>query len=234
MKIVVGLGNPGQKYKLTRHNVGFDVLTDIAQRYLVGAPKSKFNAEVAEALIKNEKTILISPLTFMNLSGRSVQAAVDFYKVPLEDVLIVCDDINLDVGRLRLKPGGSAGGQNGLKDIIQRLGSDQFPRLRLGVGKVPARWDTADYVLGKFDSNDRPLVDVGIKLAADAIEVWIESGLQTAMNRFNADPNKKPKQKKPKPKPNKTESRPAETKTPEQGSGSLDNDTNDPPNDKES
>ena len=232
MKIVVGLGNPGQKYKLTRHNVGFDVLTDIAQRYLVGAPKSKFNAEVAEALIKNEKTVLISPLTFMNLSGRSVQAAVDFYKVPLEDVLIVCDDINLDVGRLRLKPGGSAGGQNGLKDIIQRLGSDQFPRLRLGVGKVPARWDTADYVLGKFDSNDRPLVDVGIKRAADAIEVWIESGLQTAMNRYNADPNKKPKQKKP--KPNNTESRPAETKTPEQGSGSLDNDTNDPPNDKES
>ena len=227
MKIVVGLGNPGQKYKLTRHNVGFDVLTDIAQRYLVGAPKSKFNAEVAEALIKSEKTILISPLTFMNLSGRSVQAAVDFYKVPLEDVLIVCDDINLDVGRLRLKPGGSAGGQNGLKDIIQRLGSDQFPRLRLGVGKVPARWDTADYVLGKFDSNDRPLVDVGIKLAADAIEVWIESGLQTAMNRFNADPNKKPKPKKKKPQP-------AETQSPEQGNGSLDNDTNEQPNDKES
>ena len=227
MKIVVGLGNPGQKYKLTRHNVGFDVLTSVAQRYLVGAPKTKFNAEVCEALIKNEKTILISPLTFMNLSGRSVQAAVDFFKVPLEDVLIVCDDINLDVGRLRLKPGGSAGGQNGLKDIIQRLGTDKFPRLRLGVGQVPTRWDTADYVLGKFDSDDRLLVDVGIKLATDAIEVWIESGMQTAMNRFNADPNKKPK-------PKKTKSRPAETKTPEQGSGSLDNDTNDPPNDKES
>ena len=227
MKIVVGLGNPGQKYKLTRHNVGFDVLTDIAQRYLVGAPKSKFNAEVAEALIKNEKTILISPLTFMNLSGRSVQAAVDFYKVPLENVLIVCDDINLDVGRLRLKPGGSAGGQNGLKDIIQRLGTDQFPRLRLGVGQVPARWDTADYVLGKFNSDDRPLVDVGIKLASDAIEVWIESGMQTAMNRFNADPNKKPK-------PKKKKSQPAETKSPEQGSGSLDSDTNEQPNDKES
>ena len=227
MKIVVGLGNPGQKYKLTRHNVGFDVLTDIAQRYQVGAPKTKFNAEVCEALIKNEKTILVSPLTFMNLSGQSVQAAVDFFKVPLEDVLIICDDINLDVGRLRLKPGGSAGGQNGLKDIIQRVGTDKFPRLRLGVGKVPARWDTADYVLGKFDSDDRLLVDVGIKLASDAIEVWIESGMQAAMNRFNADPNKKPK-------PKKTKSQPAETKTPEQGSGSLDNDTNDPPNDKES
>ena len=227
MKIVVGLGNPGQKYKHTRHNVGFDVLANVAQRYLVGLPKAKFNAEVAEAVIKNEKTILISPLTYMNLSGQSVRAAVDFFKVPLEDILIVCDDINLDIGRLRLKPGGSAGGQNGLKDIIQRLGTDRFPRLRLGVGKVPPRWDTADYVLGKFDSDDRPLVDVGVKLAADAIEVWIESGLQTAMNRFNADPNKKPKQKK-------TESRPAETKAPESGSRSLDKDTNEQPNDKES
>ncbi len=227
MKIVVGLGNPGQKYKHTRHNVGFDVLTNIAQRYFTGLPKAKFNAEVAEAVIKNEKTILISPLTFMNLSGQSVRAAVDFYKVPLEDLLIVCDDINLDIGRLRIKPGGSAGGQNGLKDIIQRLGTDQFPRLRLGVGKVPARWDTADYVLSKFDSDDRPLVDVGIKSAADAIEVWIESGLQTAMNRFNADPNKKTKQKK-------TKSRPADTHTSETGSGSLDKDTNEQSNDIES
>ena len=227
MKIVVGLGNPGQKYKHTRHNVGFDVLTNIAQRYFIGLPKAKFNAEVAEAVIKNEKTILVSPLTFMNLSGQSVRAAVDFYKVPLENLLIVCDDINLDIGRLRLKPGGSAGGQNGLKDIIQRLGTDKFPRLRLGVGKVPARWDTADYVLGKFDSDDRPLVDVGIESAADAIEVWIESGLQTAMNRFNANPNKKTK-------PKKTKSRPAETDAPEIGSGSLDRDTNEQPNDKES
>ena len=163
----------------------------------------------------------------MNLSGQSVRAAVDFYKVPLEDLLIVCDDINLDIGRLRIKPGGSAGGQNGLKDIIQRLGTDQFPRLRLGVGKVPARWDTADYVLSKFDSDDRPLVDVGIKSAADAIEVWMESGLQTAMNRFNADPNKKTKQKK-------TKSRPADTHTSETGSGSLDKDTNEQSNDIES
>ncbi|MCL4171433.1 UNVERIFIED_CONTAM: hypothetical protein GTU68_059370, partial [Idotea baltica] len=159
MKIVVGLGNPGQKYKHTRHNVGFDVLANIANRYAVGRPKAKFNAEVAETIIKDQKTVLISPLTFMNLSGQSVRAAMDFFKVPFEDLIVVCDDINLDVGRIRIRHGGSAGGQNGLKDIIQRSGTDKIPRLRLGVGRVPARWDAADFVLGKFDDHDRQLVD---------------------------------------------------------------------------
>jgi PTH1 family peptidyl-tRNA hydrolase len=199
MKIVVGLGNPGQKYKHTRHNVGFDVLSIIAQRYGVGRPKAKFNAEVAETIIKNQKTVLISPLTFMNLSGQSVRAALDFFKVPHEQLIIVCDDINLDVGRIRIRPSGSAGGQNGLKDIFQRSGTIDIPRLRLGVGRVPARWDAADFVLGKFDEQDRQLVNVGIERAADAIEVWIESGIQSAMNRFNADPNQKKKQSKTRP-----------------------------------
>jgi PTH1 family peptidyl-tRNA hydrolase len=197
MKIVVGLGNPGQKYKQTRHNVGFDVLASIANRYGVGRPKAKFNAEVAETIINNQKTVLISPLTFMNLSGQSVRAALDFFKVPVEDIMIVCDDINLDVGRIRIRPGGSAGGQNGLKDIIQRSGTDKIPRLRLGVGRVPARWDAADFVLGKFDEHDRQLVDVGIERAADAIELWIGSGIQPAMNQYNADPSQKKKHPKP-------------------------------------
>lgn len=199
MKIVVGLGNPGVKYTQTRHNVGFDVLASIASRYAVGRPKAKFNAEVAETIIKNQKIVLISPLTFMNLSGQSVRAAIDFFKVSFEDLIIVCDDINLDVGRIRIRPGGSAGGQNGLKDIIQRSGTDKVPRLRLGVGRVPARWDAADFVLGKFDEDDRHLVDAGIERAADAIEIWIGSGIQTAMNRYNLDPNQKKKQLKPRP-----------------------------------
>lgn len=190
MKIVVGLGNPGQKYNQTRHNVGFEVLACLAQRYLVDRPKAKFNAEVAETSINNEKTILISPLTFMNLSGKSVRAAVDFYKLPISEVLVVCDDINLDVGRLRLRPAGSAGGQNGLKDIIRCLGSDQFPRLRVGVGRVPAGWDAADYVLGKFSPEDRSAIDVAVPRAADAVACWIGEGLPQAMNRFNADPQK--------------------------------------------
>lgn len=198
MKIVVGLGNPGSKYKNTRHNVGFDVLACIAQRYAVGRPKAKFNAEVAETIIKNEKTILISPLTFMNLSGQSVRAAIDFFKIDLHDVLVICDDINLDVGRLRIRKSGSAGGQNGLKDIINRLGSDQFPRLRVGVGRVPAQWDTSDFVLGKFGEEDQASIETAVQRAADAVEVWIDEGPQTAMNRFNADPNKKKKPQKTK------------------------------------
>ena len=194
MKIVVGLGNPGNKYKQTRHNVGFDVLHCIGQRYAIGRPKAKFDAEVAETNIKNEKIVLLSPLTYMNLSGQSVRAAVDFYKIDLADLLIVCDDINLDVGRIRLRPSGSAGGQNGLKDVIQRLGTDQIPRLRIGVGRVPPRWDAADFVLGKFSSDDRAMIDRSIQRASDAVEEWIESGIQSAMNRFNADPNQKKKQ----------------------------------------
>lgn len=195
MKIVVGLGNPGSKYEQTRHNVGFDVLRCIAQRYDVGRPKAKFNAEVAEIQIHNQKTVLISPLTFMNLSGQSVRAAIDFYKNELSDLLIICDDINLDVGRLRLKPSGSAGGQNGLKDIINRLGTNQFSRLRIGVGRVPPKWDASNFVLGKFEEEDRQLIDQAIKRSADAIEVWVQTGIQAAMNQFNADPKKPRKQK---------------------------------------
>ena len=195
MKIVVGLGNPGQKYNQTRHNVGFEVLACLAQRWMVDRPKAKFNAEVAEINLNQEKTILVSPLTFMNLSGKSVRAAIDFYKLPISEVLVICDDINLDVGRLRLRASGSAGGQNGLKDIIRCLGSDQFPRLRVGVGRVPAGWDAADFVLGKFNPEDRSTMDSAVPRAADAVECWVKQGLPEAMNRFNADPNQ-PKQRR--------------------------------------
>ena len=199
MKLVVGLGNPGKKYSGTRHNIGFEVLGSLAQRYDVGRPKAKFNAEVAETMIKNQKTILLSPLTYMNLSGQSVRAAVDFYKLPLADILVICDDINLDAGRLRFKPNGSAGGQNGLKDIINRLSSQEFNRLRVGVGRPPPNWDVADFVLGKFLEEDRGTMELAVDRAANAVEVWVEQGIQPAMNQFNADPNKpKPKKKKPK------------------------------------
>ena len=184
-----------------RHNIGFEVLACLAQRYDVGRPKAKFNAEVAETIINNQKTILLSPLTFMNLSGQSVGAAVDFYKLPLTDILVICDDINLDAGRLRFRPGGSAGGQNGLKDIINRLGSQDFGRLRVGVGRPPANWDVADYVLGKFSSEQAGEMEVSVARAADAVEVWIADGIQRAMNHFNADPNK-PKKKQNKQREN--------------------------------
>ena len=202
MKLVVGLGNPGRKYVGTRHNVGFEAIAELARRYEVGRAKSKFDGELVETLIGNEKTILLSPLTFMNLSGRCVQPFVDFYKLPLEDVLVICDDFNLPIGRLRIRPSGSAGGQNGLRDIIQRLGTQQVPRLRIGIGKPPPRWDVADYVLSKFEKEELVEVETEIKRAADAAEKWISEGIQPTMNQFNADPDapqKAPKVKKEKP-----------------------------------
>ncbi len=192
MKLVVGLGNPGQKYKGTRHNIGFDVIAMLAQRYNVDRPKGKFNAEVAETTIAGEKTVLLSPLSFMNLSGQSVRAAVDFYKLDLSDLILVCDDLALDNGRLRLRPSGSGGGQKGLADTIQRLGSDGFARLRIGIGRTPENWDAADYVLGQFSKDERLVMDQAIVRAVKAIEVWISAGLQSAMNQFNADANPPP------------------------------------------
>lgn len=211
MKMIVGLGNPGKKYNGTRHNIGFEILACLAQRYDVGRPKAKFNAEVCESLIKSEKTILLSPLTFMNLSGQSVLAAVDFYKLPLTDVLVICDDLNLDVGRLRFRPGGSAGGQNGLKDIINRLGSQEFPRLRVGVGRPPPEWDVANFVLGKFSEQDRSEMDKTVERAANAAEVWLDQGVQSAMNQFNANPKAKPKKNKKPDSDKKTNSESQET-----------------------
>ena len=196
MKLIVGLGNPGQKYVGTRHNIGFEVIAELARRYNVGRPKAKHDGALAEASINNEKTILLCPLTFMNLSGRCVQPIVDFYKLDPEQVLIICDDLNLDLARLRLKPSGSAGGQNGLKDIIQRLGTSAVPRLRIGVGKPPPRWDVSDFVLGKFEKDDLPTMEKGVKRAADAAEAWVSKGIQQAMNQFNADPNAPPRVKK--------------------------------------
>ena len=197
MKLIVGLGNPGAKYTGTRHNVGFDVLATLARRFDVGRPKSKFKAEVAETRIGNEKTILLSPLTYMNLSGQSVRAAIDFYKCEAEDLLVICDDLNLELARLRIRISGSAGGQNGLRDIIQRLGHQDFCRLRIGIGKVPNGWDAADFVLGKFSSEDVADMTAGITRAADAVETWIKDGPQQAMNRFNGSPeNDKANKKK--------------------------------------
>jgi len=196
MKVIVGLGNPGSKYENTRHNVGFDVIRCLANRHFFGRPSAKHHGEIAETQIDGQKVLLVCPTTFMNLSGQCVAPIVNFYKLPLEDLLIVCDDLNLPVGKLRLKGKGSSGGQNGLKDLISKLGSDVFPRLRIGIGPVPARWDTADYVLGKFHDEDKQLIEAGTKQAVQAVELWIKEGLSSAMNRFNYRPPKKPKKKK--------------------------------------
>ncbi len=190
MKLIVGLGNPGKKYANTRHNVGFRVIAELHSRFGSPRPSTKFESELVQVTHQGQKCLLQSPLTFMNLSGKSVRGVTDFYKIPVTEILVICDDFNLDLGRLRFRPGGSAGGQNGLKDIIQRLGTQDFARLRVGVGKPPAGWDVSNYVLGKFQTADGPQVEQAVKRAADGAQEWLKNGTQEAMNRYNADPNK--------------------------------------------
>ena len=195
MKLVVGLGNPGRKYQATRHNVGFVVLDHLASRHggqggavrggTAQGRKTAFQGETVEASVAGEKCLLLWPHTFMNLSGGSVLAARDFYKIADGDVLIVCDDFNLPLGKLRFRASGSAGGQKGLADIIRRLGTPNVPRLRVGVGTPPAGFDAADYVLGKFRKEEMPEIEVALQEAADAVEFWAKQGLGPCMNRYN-------------------------------------------------
>lgn len=184
-KLVVGLGNPGKKYVGTRHNVGFDVVAQLATDYQAGSVKNKFKGELVDVRVRNHQVCLLCPSTFMNGSGSSVKPAVDFYKLELSDVLIVCDDFALDLGRLRFRPKGSSGGQKGLGDIIRCVGSDEIPRMRVGIGKPPASWDIADYVLSKFSAKEKPEMDVTVRQAADAVADWVESGVDYCMNRYN-------------------------------------------------
>lgn len=185
MKIVVGLGNPGKQYEATRHNVGFDTLRLLAEQGFAEAPKQKFDSYTAEARLAEQRVLLVWPQTFMNRSGSAVRQVTDFYKTPLEDLLIICDDFALDTGRLRIRAKGSSGGQNGLKDIARQLGSEEYTRLRIGVGPVPGGRSAADFVLGRFGSKERELVEVTIADAAAAVACWASEGATAAMNRFN-------------------------------------------------
>ena len=187
MKLVVGLGNPGRKYAETRHNVGWMVLAELKRNYGTGQPKEKFHGEVVEAEIAGEQVLLLAPHTFMNESGRSVLAARDFYKLADNALLVVCDDFNLPLSKLRVRPGGGSGGQKGLADIVHRLGSDQVPRLRLGIGPVPENWDPAGFVLGKFDRHEQKEVGSVVTEACQAVALWVADGVDKAMNRFNGD-----------------------------------------------
>jgi PTH1 family peptidyl-tRNA hydrolase len=185
MKLVVGLGNPGRRYQRTRHNVGYEVLSRLAARHSLGPPKARFQGDAVEAELAGQKALLLCPTTFMNLSGFSVREAKAFYKLPDEDLLVVCDDLNLPVGKLRMRTGGTSGGQKGLEDIIQKLGTDQFARLRVGIGAAPPQWDWADYVLSEFTADERPIIEQALDLAADAVELWAAEGAECCMNRYN-------------------------------------------------
>lgn len=194
MKMVVGLGNPGRKYQGTRHNVGFEVLARLADEHHAGATRQRFQAEVAEVRIGGEKVVLLSPLTYMNVSGASVQPARDFYQLEKQDLLVVSDDLNLPVAQLRFRAKGTAGGQKGLADVIRRLGTQEVPRLRIGIGPVPPRWDAADFVLGKFTREEREQIDEAVRQAAQAVVHWVEQGIQSCMNRYNGAAKSEPEQ----------------------------------------
>lgn len=161
------------------------MLDELAKRSRANKPKSNFQGEIAETEIRGEKVLLLWPHTFMNLSGSSLLAARDFYKLADDELLVICDDFNLPLGKLRIRPQGSAGGQKGLHDVIRRLGSENIPRLRIGVGPVPAGWDGAAFVLGKFTKDETTEIEIAIQTAADAVEDWISLGIKDCMNRYN-------------------------------------------------
>ncbi len=195
MKVVVGLGNPGGKYAGTRHNIGFMVVDYLAESPRAGRFQARFQGLVAELNEDGEKILLVKPETFMNLSGRCVREVLEFYKVPVDGLLVVCDDINLPLGKLRLRARGSDGGQKGLRDIQNHLATQEYARLRIGVD-APGQADAADHVLSRFRPTERPVIEDAISKAAEAVMYWVRQGTEAAMNKYNAGPERP---KKPKP-----------------------------------
>lgn len=186
MRIIVGLGNPGDKYARTRHNVGFDVVGILAEKENIPVKKIKCHALVGEGVIDGEKVVLALPQTYMNLSGQAVVDLMNWYKVSPEDVLIIVDDIDLPMGQVRIRPHGGAGTHNGLRNIVYLTGSDRFPRIRVGVGQKPEGWDLADWVLSKYQTEeDRKVMFDAYLYAADAAKAVVTKGVDKAMNLFN-------------------------------------------------
>lgn len=186
MHIIVGLGNPTREYQNTRHNIGFDVIDKLADTFSISVLEKKHKALIGKGIINGEKVILAKPQTYMNLSGESVRELIDYYKVEeATDLIVVYDDVSLDVGQLRIRKKGSAGGHNGIKNIILHLGHDTFPRIKMGVGEKPKGYDLADYVLGHFSKEERAIMDESILSAIKAIELMVKDEVSEAMNLYN-------------------------------------------------
>lgn len=186
MYIIAGLGNPTQQYDYTRHNIGFDTITYLADRYHITMNTKKFQAICGTGVIEGQKVLLLKPQTYMNLSGNSIGEAVNFYKLdPATEVIVIYDDIALEPGYIRVRKKGSAGGHNGIKDIIAHLGTQEFQRIRVGVGEKPKDYDLAAYVLGHFAAEDRKKVEEAIAQAADAVELMVQDRADEAMNLYN-------------------------------------------------
>lgn len=186
MFIIAGLGNPDRQYEGTRHNVGFDVIDRLADKYNIAVDMKKHRALLGKGVIEGQKVILAKPQTYMNLSGESIRSLVDYYKIDGEhELLVIYDDINLEVGQLRIREKGSAGGHNGIKNIIAHLGTQVFPRIRVGVGEKPSRYDLADYVLGHFSKAEKALMDEGYDHAMDAAGMILSGRIKDAMSEYN-------------------------------------------------
>lgn len=185
MYIIVGLGNPTKEYHKTRHNVGFDTIDRLAYRFGISVTEKKHKALCGKGVIEGQKVILAKPQTFMNLSGESVRAIMDFYKVTPEEIIVIYDDISLEPGQLRIRLKGSAGGHNGIKNIIAHTGTQEFPRIKVGVGEKPSRMDLAAYVLSRFSQGEQTLMDEAMDEAGKAVVMMITENYDKAMNQFN-------------------------------------------------
>ena len=186
MYLIAGLGNPTKEYDKTRHNVDFSVIDVLADRYRIDISEKKHKALCGRGVIEGQKVLLLKPQTFMNLSGESIRAAADYYKIEPEEMIVIYDDISLDPGQLRIRLKGSAGGHNGIKNIIANLGTQDFPRIKVGVGAKPPRMDLADYVLSRFGAGEQKLMEEAFGEAAEAAVMMMTDGAERAMNHFNA------------------------------------------------
>ena len=186
MYLIAGLGNPTREYAGTRHNIGYDTITRLCDEYRISLDMKKHKGLCGKGVIEGEKVLLVQPLTYMNLSGDCIKEAADFYKIDPAHIIVIYDDISLPVGKLRVRAKGSAGGHNGMKSIIARLGTEEFARVRIGIGEKPAGWDLADYVLGRFQTDELPLMREAVGNAAKACGMILKDGIETAMNRCNS------------------------------------------------
>ena len=186
MFLIAGLGNPSSRYEKTRHNIGFDVIDAVSDRYKIEVKEKKAKALCGSGFIEGQKVLLVKPQTYMNLSGDSISALTNFYKLdPARELIVIYDDISLDPGNIRIRKKGSAGGHNGVKDIIAKIGTDQFPRIKVGVGAKPENWDLADYVLSRFSQGERRLVDEAAAESVEALALMVQGRIEEAMNLYN-------------------------------------------------
>ena len=185
MYLIVGLGNPEPEYNKTRHNMGFDVINKLAKKYNINLNKNNFNAIYQNAIIEGEKVILVKPQTYMNSSGESVKQFVDFYKIPIENVLVIYDDMDTEIEKIRIRSKGGPGSHNGMKSLIEKLNSEEFPRIRVGIGRPKNEFDRIDYVIGHIKEEEYKSLEIGQNKAVDAISYFIKNGIDNTMNKYN-------------------------------------------------